>query len=74
MGSVKAIIPSTLRVGNVTSLIQRDTQQGEKVALSLSPGLMGFGVSLLWERATKQRSLHTEGHSPGGGKVKARIS
>lgn len=45
MGSVKA---SRLKVGNVTELIQRDTQQSAEVALSPSPGPVGFGVPLLW--------------------------
>lgn len=49
MGSVKFIFPSMLGIGNVTDLIQRETQQDAKVAVGRSPGLAGFEGPLLPE-------------------------
>lgn len=49
MGSVKSVFPSRLGVGNVTDLIQRETQQKAKAGAGGSVGSAGFGGSLLRE-------------------------
>ena len=65
MGSVKPIFLSTLGIGNVTYLIQRETQQTAKVAAGRSLGPEGFGGPLLREQATKERELHIGEYTPG---------
>lgn len=82
-GIVKAIMH---RVGNVTELIQRDTQQSAKVALSPFPGPVGFGmpysgkepwskeVWVIQLRGSKSKSTNFLGKKPettrGGGRWK----